>query len=180
MVILTSTYLLFQFCRPMRPKFSLYLWITSCLLLLTMGCSNQWQRYNRPSQSILSQVRVNLEPIDEKVELGDPILLRFSLTNQGGQPVRICRWHSPLEGRFTTNYLQIFRKRRPIHYTGKKPKSQAMLKDYVTLYPGETLSTTVDIRRAYAFHHTGKYDIRFQGNQVNRLKDSQPITIKVK
>lgn len=158
--------------------------LTISLLFLSIcwmaGCTPNWYRFGRSTQDTLHQVTVSLEALEEKVSQGNPILLRFSLTNQGSQPVRICRWHSPLEGRFSTDYLMVFRRKKPIHYTGSRVRPQSILKDFVTLLPGETLSTTVDIHPAYAFHQNGKYEIKFRGDQVNRLPDSQAVTIKVK
>ncbi|RMG61729.1 MAG: hypothetical protein D6722_19230 [Bacteroidetes bacterium] len=156
-------------------------WLLALLLPLMTACQLNRQRLPLATALPLRDVVVELSPLADKYRLDEPILMTFTVTNTGTHAVRISRWSSPLEGRFTTDYLDVHRKRERILYTGDRlHRNPWLLKDFVTLHPGERLACEVDLSRNYAITEGGRYEVRFRGSGLNRLPDSDPVEIKIK
>lgn len=156
-------------------------WFIALLLPLLTACQLNRQRLPLATALPLRDVVVSLTPLDDKYRLDAPIIVTFTVTNTGTQAVRISRWASPLEGRFTTDYLRLEHKRDRVPYTGDRlHRNPWLLRDFVMLQPGERLSCEVDLSRAYAITEGGKYEVQFRGSSLNRLPDSEVIELKIK
>ena len=135
--------------------------------------------YPKPFEG--DELMVQLSPTQDKYDLEEPVLVRFTITNQTDKTVRIPRAYSPLEDRFTTDYFHISRKKQRIYYKAQRLQRLPYLSlSKVKLKPGESISSVVDIREGYALEKGGKYRIQFMGSQVNRLPDSEVLEIKIK
>ncbi|MEM7660305.1 MAG: hypothetical protein AAF399_29635 [Bacteroidota bacterium] len=128
-----------------------------------------------------NELMVQLSPTQEKYDLDEPILLRFTITNQTGKTVRIPRAYSPLEDRFTTDYFHISRKKHRVFYKAQRLQRLPYLSlSKVKLKAGESISAVVDIREGYTIEKSGKYRVQFMGSHINRLPDSEVLEIKIK
>lgn len=166
-------------------RFSSLLATAFLAAMFLSSCSQSWQKYALPSLPQKEGLHIDIQPLEDKYDLHGPIELQFTVTNVGDKPVRINRMQSPLEGSFTSDYLNISHKKEKheVYYTGtRRPRNPYLpgLKQRVQLKPGESITGVVDISQGYEFEKTGKYNIAFQGSTVNRLPDSKEIQIKLK
>jgi len=96
----------------------------------------------------------------------DALIVEFSLTNHGDEPVRVLPWNTPLEGRFTAPIFKVETSDgRIIEYIGPMLKRRAPTAgDYLTLGSGEVVSARLDLAEAYALYDTGSYWISFDAD----------------
>lgn len=114
------------------------------------------------------RLRLSSELQVDRAELraDEPMAIRWSLTNEGDQPLYVLRWTTPLAG-IEGNIFAVTRNGEPVMYTGKLIKRPAPgPEDFVKLEPGETLSTTVDISAAYDMGVTGHYTVRYRSERL--------------
>jgi len=92
--------------------------------------------------------------------LGDPVLVTFELENVGADPLQVLPWGTPFEGQFTVDCLTVSRAGSPVRYDGRLVKrGDPSEHSYVTLAPGQKLSSTLDISAAYAIDQAGTYSV---------------------
>jgi peptidyl-Lys metalloendopeptidase len=98
------------------------------------------------------------------VRAGEPMLLRFRLTNRGAQPLYVLDWHTPLEG-LLANMLQVSRAGgAELPYQGAMAKrGNPSAEDYRTVAPGASVEEEIDVGLAYETAAPGRYRIAFRG-----------------
>ncbi len=101
----------------------------------------------------------------------DPIAISFSLTNPTDQKVQVLVWRTPFakEG-LTENIFVVaggrttFGSSSQIGYIGpiikRRPPGP---EDYITLGPGETRTTSVNLSDYYAIYQQGDYSVSYRG-----------------
>jgi Tol biopolymer transport system component len=110
---------------------------------------------------------------------GEPVEVRFTLTNRSETGLYVLKWYTPLEGL----YGDIFRVERdgePIPYNGPLVmRGDPTGDDYVYLDPGESASATVDLTAvgendapAYDFSRPGRYTIVFISPRISHVAPS--------
>ncbi len=98
---------------------------------------------------------------------GEPILLRFELTNSSDRTVHVLKWYTPLEG-LRGNLFRVTRDGKELDYRGPMVKrGQPQLGDYAAIPSGESVSAEVDLARAYDLSAPGEYQLAFR----SRLRD---------
>jgi heat shock protein HslJ len=99
--------------------------------------------------------------IDEAVPAGEPVNLRFALSNQTDRPLYVLTWYTPLEG-MAGEILQVTRDGQALPYQGMLAKRGDPARDeYVVIEPGGTASAEVDLRAGYDLSTPGSYQVRF-------------------
>lgn len=123
--------------------------------------------------------KVVLETDKSKYALGEKIVLKFRVENLLDTPQRFLKWHTPFEG-FANDYLDL----EPtdggpkVAYTGmlasRGPPGDS---SYLTLAPGQSASSDIEITGAYPVTAKGEYQLRYKP-----LGDvwSEPIKFTVK
>lgn len=103
--------------------------------------------------------------------------LVFSLTNETKEPMKVLKWHTPLEGiksdmfRVANSigeravYLGPIYKRRP-------PEED----DYITLEPGQMVKASIDFTEAYDISRSGNYNVRYKTEHLHAGTE-QPKTL---
>lgn len=105
--------------------------------------------------------------VPPRLKLGEPVELRFQLTNPSAQQLYVLDWHTPFEG-LLNNYLLVTRNGTELPYEGPMLKrGPPSADDYVSLAPGASAEGTVDVSLAYDFKQPGHYRIEFRGTLMD-------------
>jgi len=97
------------------------------------------------------------------VPVGQPVELRFQLTNRTAGPLYVLSWRTPLE-RLGGRDFDITRDGVEIDYQGPmKKRASPQADQYVTIAPGASVEGRLDLAMAYAMTQPGRYRIVFPG-----------------
>jgi uncharacterized protein (DUF58 family) len=99
--------------------------------------------------------------VPPRARVGEPLMLRFRLTNRSAQPVYVLNWLTPLEG-LLGDILKVTRGETAIAYQGPKVKrGDPEADEYVTLAPGDSAEAEIDVTLAYELTQPGRHRIAF-------------------
>ena len=108
----------------------------------------------------------------------DKQMLKFSLTNQSDRPVRILKWHTPLEGAKSDMFHVETGGKRAV-YLGRLDKRAAPVEeDFLTLTAGETTSVEIDLTAEYDIVEAGNYNVRYRKNLLQYGSEPTGALIK--
>jgi hypothetical protein len=94
-----------------------------------------------------------------RVEAGQPVPMRFTLTNRGQGAVRVLNWATPFEGWFGP-YVQVMRNGSLLRYTGPMVKrGDPGPDDHVAIAAGRSRHATVDLAQPFDFTAPGRYRV---------------------
>ncbi|WP_089726187.1 M35 family metallo-endopeptidase [Candidatus Thiosymbion oneisti] len=95
----------------------------------------------------------------------DALILEFSLTNHGSEPVQVLPWNTPLEEEFKAPIFKVKKSGQAIEYIGRMVKRPApTADDYITIEPGEVVSAMLDLAEGYAIYDVGSYLITYDAD----------------
>lgn len=101
----------------------------------------------------------------DKAWLGeqDDVVVRFTLTNEGSEKARVPAWQTPLRG-IDNNLFAVGLNGERVAYTGRLVKRAApTAQDYITLAPGQSITTRVELSSSYDLGLPGEYTIQYRG-----------------
>ncbi|MBX2838141.1 MAG: hypothetical protein KTR35_14885 [Gammaproteobacteria bacterium] len=114
------------------------------------------------SMTLPAPLTANLVAVSSAVKLGEPVLVKFSVTNRSQRKVRLLPWNTPLESRLNGDVFTIMHNGAKVLFVGRKiRRPEPTDADYVALAPGETLENTVDLAQAYNLSALGSYSIAY-------------------
>jgi hypothetical protein len=126
--------------------------------------------------SVITQLSIQ----NNTYQLGETISLEFTVKNNSSEPFRFCFWQCPLEGKFTSNFLSVQLHDKPVSYKGILLKRTAPKEQhYLELKPGDSRTTTIDLKDGYKIEEPGEYRISFKGRLINSLPDSEEVTFTI-
>ncbi|NIM14355.1 MAG: peptidase M35 [Candidatus Aminicenantes bacterium] len=105
----------------------------------------------------------------ERAEYGaaEAIILRFTLTNNSDKTLNVLKWRTPLEG-FNADIFLVEIEGKRVIYIGRLVKRGAPPpEDYVSLAPGKSVSSVVDIGKGYAVYDAGDYSVQFKSSLLD-------------
>ncbi len=109
------------------------------------------------------------------VRAGEPVELRFQLTNRTQQPLYVLKWRTPLEGLMGKDF-QVTRDGTEVAYQGRMVKrGNPTAESYVTLAPGASVDATVDLSQAYEMKQPGRYRIAFHGELMDVVEKQAEV-----
>lgn len=92
---------------------------------------------------------------------GAPVLVHVTIANPGRQRVMLLRWRTPLDG-VTAPLFAVTRDGADVPYAGRMAKRpEPTDADYVTLEPGASVTTDVDLAKLYALETPGRYTVAY-------------------
>ena len=112
----------------------------------------------------------------------DSLMVTFTVTNNGKEPLRFCKWHTPFEP-LMSKYLDVANERgEEADYRGAMAKRimPPPADSYVTVNPADSLTTSFDLLKGYAVTKPGTYTIRYSGGEISGLKESNTVTFQLK
>jgi peptidyl-Lys metalloendopeptidase len=138
-----------------------------CAVTFGSACSSKPREAKPEAAPMPSAASAPLEctlSVAPSVRAGEPMMLRFQLTNRGAQPLYVLDWHTPLEG-LLANMLQVSRAGgAELPYQGPMAKrGNPTAEDYRTLAPGASVEGEIDVGLAYETGAPGRYRIAFRG-----------------
>jgi peptidyl-Lys metalloendopeptidase len=105
--------------------------------------------------------------VPPSVRAGEPVELRFQLTNRTAQPLYVLTWRTPLEG-LLGNDFQVTREGTEVPYQGPMVKrGNPQAEDYAALAPGASVDAKVELSLAYEMKQPGRYRIAFRGELMD-------------
>ncbi len=132
-------------------------WIQAAVLCF--GLSTGALSANSFAQQPTGNLKSDLSLAKSTFRAGEPVDVRFTVTNVTGQPVTFLVWHTPLEG-FKADMFRVTWKGKPIQYLGAVYKrTPPQPGDYVTLGPGDSTSAAIDLSKAYDLSVSGPYRV---------------------
>jgi hypothetical protein len=122
---------------------------------------------------------------ESRYAVGEPVNIRFTLTNCTADTVFVLAWYTPLEG-ILGEFLRVDCDGEEVPYRGILAKRGDPASDeYITLPGGGAVSAEVDIATAYDMSHPGRYrvaytpllcDVTAQADLVPRHRDDHRST----
>lgn len=145
-------------------------WVALCCLVLGAGAcaprketSDQKVASERKEDPAMTAMLECALSVPASVRAGEPVELRFQLTNRTAQPLYVLTWRTPLEG-LMGNDFQITRDGTEVPYQGRMVKrGNPLAEHYVTLAPGASVDAKVELSLAYEMTRPGRYRIEFRG-----------------
>lgn len=93
--------------------------------------------------------------------LGQALLLQFTLTNTGADPLWVLRWNTPWEGRWMAPFVTLSRDGQPLDYQGAMVKRAAPdASAYLHLAPGQALRAAIALAPAFDLRRAGRYQLQ--------------------
>lgn len=90
--------------------------------------------------------------------LGQTLLLQFTLTNTGAEPLWVLRWNTPWEGRWMAPFVALSRDGQVLDYQGAMVKRAAPdASAYLHLAPGQALRASIPLAPAFDLRRAGRY-----------------------
>jgi hypothetical protein len=94
-----------------------------------------------------------------RIEAGQPVPMRFTLTNRGPAAVRVLNWATPFEGWFGP-YVQVMHNGNLLRFTGPMVKrGDPAADEYVAIAAGRSRHATVDLAQPFDFTAPGRYRV---------------------
>jgi peptidyl-Lys metalloendopeptidase len=113
--------------------------------------------------------------VPASVRAGEPVQLRFQLTNRTAQPLSVLKWRTPLEGLMGKDF-QVTRDGTEVAYQGRMVKRGNPSADaYVTLAPGASVDAQVELSQAYEMKQPGRYRIAFHGELMDVVEKQAEV-----
>lgn len=118
---------------------------------------------------------------DSQISLSaDTYEIICTVTNTSEAEQKFCKFYTPFEG----INGDIFTIKKgwfgSVDYKGVMKKRTAPTEDdYISLAPGESKTTTVNLKKAYDFSSSGTYKIQFCGRTINGLPHSNKIKVNI-
>ncbi len=117
--------------------------------------------------------------VGPSLRAGEPVELRFRLSNPTTQPVFVLKWQTPLEGLLGHN-LEVKRDGAEVPYQGPMLKrGDPQTVHYVEIAPGASTEGTINVSLAYDLGQPGRYRIAFRNElmDVTANKGDVPRTL---
>jgi peptidyl-Lys metalloendopeptidase len=109
-----------------------------------------------------STVGISIAALQDKIGPTGPILFRFSLRNTTDAPLSVLEWGTPLEG-FYNDMFKVTVNGKAVPYIGRLvTRRPPQPDDYVTIPPGQAVSTEFDLSKGYAISEAGRYEVVYQ------------------
>ena len=125
-----------------------------------LGCTSKREAGTMEQASTSIACTLSVPP---EVRAGEPLMLRFQLTNRTKQPLYVLDWHTPLEG-VLANMLRVRHEGQERVYQGPMMKrGDPAADDYRLLAPGASVEAEIDVSVAYDTAKPGRYLIAFRG-----------------
>lgn len=113
--------------------------------------------------------------VPAQVRGGEPMMLRFQLTNRTGQTLYVLDWHTPLEG-LLAHMLRVRHEGQELPYRGPLVKrGDPGEDDYRALPAGASVEAEIDVALAYDTDAPGRYLIAFRGPLMDVARSEEQL-----
>lgn len=127
-----------------------------------------------------NDINVTIETNKDVFHINETIIITYIITNNSDKEYKFCCWQTPLEKEFTADFFEIIHNEEKVKYIGsmikRKPPAQD---DFIILKPKEKISQKIELNKGYNINETGEFQIKFIGRLINKLPNSDQITISI-
>ncbi len=111
--------------------------------------------------AVAGDVAVKLTMDKSSLAARDGVLVTVTMTNVSSHPVRLLKWHTPVDG-LKEDLFVVTADGAAAEYNGRHYKwATPEAHDFLRLAPGESVSRTVDLASIYDLSRTATYSIRY-------------------
>lgn len=108
-----------------------------------------------------------------QVMVGQPVLLRFTLTNPGPVALQVLRWNTPFEGAWLAPFVSVAREGRELDYHGPQVKrAEPKADQYLRIEPRASVTAEVDLAEPFDLSAPGRYRVQPRLAIVDLFADS--------
>jgi hypothetical protein len=107
--------------------------------------------------------------IENTIKIGRPLILKFTVYNQGASTQKFCKWHTPFEP-LMSKYLEIKDENGvEMMYRGAMVKRimPPPESSYIKVSKKDSISATVDLLKAFAITDPSKYTVSYTGQDMS-------------
>jgi hypothetical protein len=139
---------------------------------------------NQSASSIIGATLFAKMQMKETIKAGDAVEIKFTVYNNADSARQFCKWHTPFEP-LMSKYLTV-KDASGLEMLYKGPMAKRMMpppaSSYIKVGPKDSLSTTIDVLRAYDISKPSKYTVIYEGQSMSGLmvKDSIAFNYTVK
>lgn len=124
-----------------------------------LQCDNSMQFHSVNEEIITYKLEAS-----EAYKIGEPIKIMFTFENKSDQILYLLKWYTPFEG-FNGDLFRITLNGQVVRYEGRMVKrGEPDIDDYISIGPGKSVDTTVDLSMAYSLDKPGLYQVNFIRN----------------
>lgn len=96
-----------------------------------------------------------------RVVAGEPVVLRFTVSNPGPAPLLLLRWNTPFEGAWLAPFVELTRDGRPVPYQGPMAKRAEPGPDsYLRIEARSAASAEIELAPAFDVAPPGRYKVQ--------------------
>lgn len=97
-----------------------------------------------------------------QARVGQPVWMRFTLTNTGAAPLQVLSWNTPFEGAWFAPFVTVRREGGPaLPYRGPMHKrGDPTAADYLRLEAGQSLNAELDLALPFDLSAPGRYRVQ--------------------
>jgi hypothetical protein len=104
---------------------------------------------------------------------GEPVSIRFELTNNSSRPVAVLLWNTPFEG-LMGKAFDVFCNGQEMTYQGPMAKRGApSARNYAIIEAHATITATLDLATAYALPAQGQCVVSFRGTVLDATEPDE-------
>lgn len=116
--------------------------------------------------------------IKDTIKVGDSVKLKFTVYNPADSMQQFCKWHTPFEP-LMSKYLEVKNEGgEEMNYQGAMAKRimPPPASSYIKVNSKDSLSTTVDLLKAFAITKPAKYTITYVGQNMSGLAVTDSVS----
>ncbi|MBE9585277.1 protease [Mucilaginibacter sp. JRF] len=116
--------------------------------------------------------------IADTIKVGQPVNMKFTVYNPADTASQFLKWHTPFEPPLS-KYVDIKGDDgQEVNYRGAMAKRMMPppADSYIKVAPGDSTTTTVDLRKAYAIEKPGKYTVVYNSQSVSGLAVANSVS----
>jgi hypothetical protein len=92
---------------------------------------------------------------------GQPVLLRFTVTNTGAAPLHVLRWNTPFEGGWFAPFVEVKRDGKTLPFQGPMIKrAEPGAEDYLRFDAGQSIDAELDLALPFDLSKPGRYRVQ--------------------
>jgi hypothetical protein len=114
------------------------------------------------------------------INSGDSALLTFTVYNRTDEDLVFCKWHTPFEPPMSKFLDIVYEQGKESQYLGAMAKRvmPPPSESYIKVKAGDSLSTTVDLRKSYLIDQPGTYSVKYNSEDISNLAVNDSVTFE--
>jgi hypothetical protein len=130
--------------------------LTAITLALAMVSSSSLATATSPAAALRCVLQAPAQAM-----AGQPVLLRFTVTNTGATPLHVLRWNTPFEGAWFAPFVKVKRDGKALPFQGPMIKrAEPQAEDYLRVDAGQSIDAELDLALPFDLSKPGRYRVQ--------------------